>query len=150
MSTSSKMTLGTVNEITDFNSASANQVGVVSNSINVLCEKLFELLKMKLGRDALPTQISQESDQAMEREFGKALELFDLECDNLSNDIEMEKKEFINYFLKYGADNMMTDKLIQEYKSQRDKNFNHIIGELEDIHTKLDDGFVNDDRANEL
>ena len=144
------MTLGTVNEITDFNSASANQVGVVSNSINVLCEKLFELLKMKLGRDALPTQISQESDQAMEREFGKALELFDLECDNLSNDIEMEKKEFINYFLKYGADNMMTDKLIQEYKSQRDKNFNHIIGELEDIHTKLDDGFVNDDRANEL
>ena len=150
MSTSSKMTLGTVNEITDFNSASANQVGVVSNSINVLCEKLFELLKMKLGRDALPTQISQESDQAMEREFGKALELFDLECDNLSNDIEMEKKEFINYFLKYGADNMMTDKLIQEYKSQRDKNFNHIIGELEDIHTKLDNGFVDDDRANEL
>ena len=144
------MTLGTVNEITDFNSASANQVGVVSNSINVLCEKLFELLKMKLGRDALPTQISQESDQAMEREFGKALELFDLECDNLSNDIEMEKKEFINYFLKYGADNMMTDKLIQEYKSQRDKNFNHIIGELEDIHTKLDNGFVDDDRANEL
>ena len=150
MSTSSKMTLGTVNEITDFNSASANQVGVVSNSINVLCEKLFELLKMKLGRDALPTQISQESDQAMEREFGKALELFDLECDNLSNDIEMEKKEFINYFLKYGADNMMTDKLIQEYESQRDKNFNHIIGELEDIHTKLDNGFVDDDRANEL
>ena len=87
--------------------------------------------------------LSQDRDREMERQFGKALEYFELECDNLSNDIEMEKKEFINYFLKYGADNMITEKLIKDFKNMREKNFDTIIEGLENIDTALDEGFVN-------
>lgn len=50
------------------------------------------MLKMKLGKDSLPNHISQERDREIEKDFGKALEMFELDCDSLSNDIEMEKK----------------------------------------------------------
>ena len=98
---------------------------------------------MKLGKDSLPSQISAEKDRAIEKEFGKALEMFELDWDSLSNDIEMEKKEFLNSFLKYGADGMITDKLINDYKDQRDQNFRHVIGELKDVESKIDNGFLN-------
>lgn len=44
--------------------------------------------------------------------------------------------------MKYGAESMITDKLIMEYKHKREENFSHIISELKDITNKLDDGFV--------
>ena len=47
---------------------------------------------MKLGKDSLPNHISQERDREIEKDFGKALEMFEFDCDSLSNDIEMEKK----------------------------------------------------------
>ena len=48
---------------------------------------------MKLGKEMAPNYISQQRDRSTEKAFGKALEAFELECDELSNDIEMEKKE---------------------------------------------------------
>eukprot|EP00344_Euplotes_crassus_P009993 CAMPEP_0197004262 /NCGR_PEP_ID=MMETSP1380-20130617/21184_1 /TAXON_ID=5936 /ORGANISM="Euplotes crassus, Strain CT5" /LENGTH=135 /DNA_ID=CAMNT_0042422999 /DNA_START=35 /DNA_END=438 /DNA_ORIENTATION=+ len=108
------------------------KISDVSNSINNICLKLYDLVKMKLGENSTPNTISQESDIAIEREFGRALENFETECDSLSNDIEMEKKEFINYFLKYGAENSITDKLVKDYKEKREENFKNIINDLDD------------------
>ena len=55
----------------------------------------------------------------------------------------MEKKEFLNNFLKYGADGLITDKLINDYKEKREQNYKHVIGELKDISAKIDKGFLN-------
>mmetsp|Transcript_23439 Transcript_23439/g.26005 ORF Transcript_23439/g.26005 Transcript_23439/m.26005 type:complete len:154 (+) Transcript_23439:55-516(+) len=118
------------------------KISNVSNSINNICERLFDLLKMKLGKDTTPNSISMRSDLEMEKEFGKALENFETECDTLSNDIEMEKKEFINYFLKYGADNSITDKLIKDYRQKRQDNFKNIIDELDVTKNSLENGFL--------
>ena len=104
---------------------------------------MYELLKMKLGKESMPSQISPEKDKAIEKEFGKSLEMFELDWDSLSNDIEMEKKEFLNNFLKYGADGLITDKLINDYKEKREQNYKHVIGELKDISAKIDKGFLN-------
>ena len=55
------------------------KISNVSNSINSICEKLFDLLKMKLGKDSTPNTISMEKDIQMEKEFGKSLESFETE-----------------------------------------------------------------------
>ena len=64
----------------------------------------------------------------------------------------MEKKEFINYFLKYGADSStsvrkskypsITDALVRDYKQKREDNFKTIINGLDDTQRCLEEGFL--------